>query len=146
MHRATVIRHIDALEERIGSKIFRRHAKGYSKTELGDELLSAARRVEEEIDRFVGRGRIESSKATGRFVVATQPPSAPTLIINAVRAFRRRQRNVAVHYLLCPKTPKLECGEADVYFLFGPKPQTPDYVVSPILGVPRRAIRAPSLL
>src|SRR6056297_3102237 len=33
VHHATVIRHIDALEERLGVKLFQRHARGYTTTE-----------------------------------------------------------------------------------------------------------------
>ena len=39
VHHATVIRHIDALEKRLGSKLFQRHARGYTPTEAGHELL-----------------------------------------------------------------------------------------------------------
>ena len=30
VHHATVIRHIDALEARLGTKLFQRHARGYA--------------------------------------------------------------------------------------------------------------------
>jgi len=35
VHHATVIRHIDALEARMGVKLFQRHARGYTATEAG---------------------------------------------------------------------------------------------------------------
>ena len=35
VHHATVIRHIDALEARLGVKLFQRHARGYTATEAG---------------------------------------------------------------------------------------------------------------
>ena len=35
VHHATVIRHIDALEARLGVKLFQRHARGYTPTEAG---------------------------------------------------------------------------------------------------------------
>ena len=35
VHHATVIRHIDALEGRLGVKLFQRHARGYTPTEAG---------------------------------------------------------------------------------------------------------------
>ena len=39
VHHATVIRHIDALEKRLGAKLFQRHARGYTPTEAGRDLL-----------------------------------------------------------------------------------------------------------
>ena len=38
VHHATVIRHIDALEGQLGVKLFQRHARGYTATEVGDDL------------------------------------------------------------------------------------------------------------
>ena len=38
VHHATVIRHIDALEGRLGVKLFQRHARGYTATEAGEDL------------------------------------------------------------------------------------------------------------
>ena len=35
VHHATVIRHIDALEGKLGVKLFQRHARGYTATEAG---------------------------------------------------------------------------------------------------------------
>ena len=46
VHHATVIRHIDALEKRLGTKLFQRHARGYTPTEAGRDLLSTAQRTE----------------------------------------------------------------------------------------------------
>ncbi len=42
VHRATVNRHIDALESALGAKLFQRHARGFTPTELGRELLRVA--------------------------------------------------------------------------------------------------------
>jgi DNA-binding transcriptional LysR family regulator len=42
VHHATVIRHIDALEAALGAKLFQRHARGYTATEAGQDLLSVA--------------------------------------------------------------------------------------------------------
>jgi len=42
VHHATVIRHIDAIEARLGVKLFQRHARGYTPTEAGLDLLRVA--------------------------------------------------------------------------------------------------------
>jgi len=49
VHHATVIRHIDALEKRLGAKLFQRHARGYTPTEAGRDLLLVAQTTEEQI-------------------------------------------------------------------------------------------------
>ena len=36
VHRATVMRHVDALEAAFGSKLFLRHSRGYTLTEAGE--------------------------------------------------------------------------------------------------------------
>ena len=41
VHHATVIRHIDALEQRLGVKLFQRHARGYTATQLEISLTPA---------------------------------------------------------------------------------------------------------
>jgi DNA-binding transcriptional LysR family regulator len=42
VHHATVIRHIDALEQRLGVILFQRHARGYTATEAGQDLMQVA--------------------------------------------------------------------------------------------------------
>ena len=39
VHHATVIRHIDSLEGKLGVKLFQRHARGYTPTDAGMDLL-----------------------------------------------------------------------------------------------------------
>ena len=46
VHHATVIRHIDGLEDRLGVKLFQRHAKGYTLTEAGRLLTDGAAETE----------------------------------------------------------------------------------------------------
>ena len=41
IHHATVMRHIDLLEAELGCPLFRRHARGYSMTDAGRDLLAS---------------------------------------------------------------------------------------------------------
>jgi DNA-binding transcriptional LysR family regulator len=47
IHRATVIRHNDALESALGAKLFQRHSRGYTATEVGEDLLRVAQATED---------------------------------------------------------------------------------------------------
>jgi len=56
VHHATVIRHIDALEQRLGVKLFQRHPRGYTATEAGEDLLRVAAATDDRSEeRRVGK-------------------------------------------------------------------------------------------
>src|SRR5210317_409282 len=55
VHHATVIRHIDALEQRLGVKLFQRHARGYTSTEAGQDLLQVAQATDDQFNQLAGR-------------------------------------------------------------------------------------------
>jgi DNA-binding transcriptional LysR family regulator len=63
-HRATVNRHIDVLEAEIDAKIFIRHARGYTLTEIGRDVLRVAQKTEELIDDLAGR--VQGGKTSHR--------------------------------------------------------------------------------
>ncbi|MEO0466146.1 MAG: LysR family transcriptional regulator [Pseudomonadota bacterium] len=131
VHRATVQRRIDVLEAELGGKVFLRHSRGYSTTDLGRQLLSAAGRIEEEIERFIGYSSIEGTKVDGELIIASTPPSYSPIIVASVKAFREIYSDASVRFLLVDQPPKLELGEAHIYFHFGKKLENPDYVLLP---------------
>lgn len=47
VHRATVNRHIEALESVLAAPLFLRHARGYTLTDAGREMPEVASRAEE---------------------------------------------------------------------------------------------------
>ena len=131
VHRATVLRHIEVLEAELGRKVFRRHSRGYSTTELGAQLLSSAEMIEQEVERFIGFSKIVTPNLEGEFIIASTPPGYSPTIIAAVKAFHDLYPGVSVKYNVVTTPPKLELGEAHVYFHFGPKLEVQDYVLLP---------------
>ena len=65
VHHATVIRHIDALEGRLGVKLFQRHARGYTATEAGRDLLQVASATAEQFGAEIMR-RLRNAQRGGR--------------------------------------------------------------------------------
>ena len=55
VHHATVIRHIVSLEARLGIKLFQRHARGYTPTEAGEDLLRVAQATEDQSSQLASR-------------------------------------------------------------------------------------------
>ena len=53
VHHATVIRHIDAIEKRLGVRLFQRHARGYTPTEAGTDLLRVAQATDDQLNQLM---------------------------------------------------------------------------------------------
>ena len=128
-HRATVNRHIDLLEDELGGRIFIRHARGYSLTELGEDLLRVAQKTEELVDDLAGRARGAKALIEGDIKLTTLEPFAG-LIMKPIAEFRARNPNCLVHVDASEDLARLEYGEAHIALRAGPMPDHPDYVVS----------------
>ncbi|RMB08078.1 LysR family transcriptional regulator [Eilatimonas milleporae] len=135
VHRATVTRHIDALEGALGAKLFQRHARGFSPTELGGALLRIADATDAQFGELVRLARGGMADMTGVLTVTSVDVLVP-LILPVVAAFQARHPRVKVHLVSSDRVLKLEYGEADVAFRIGPKPRHPDNVVLPAGRIP----------
>lgn len=129
LHRATVNRHIDLLEEELGARIFIRHARGYTLTELGEDVLRVSQKTEELIEDLVGRVRGEKAAIEGDIKV-TALPRFFSVLMEPIAEFRRRNPNCRVNAIASEQLEKLEYGDAHVALRIGQKPDHPDYVVT----------------
>lgn len=129
IHRATVNRHIDVLEDEIGARIFIRHARGYALTELGEDVLRVAQKTEELIDDLAGRVQGGRAKIEGEVKLTILAPFA-SLVMKPVADFRAQNPNCRVEIDASEDLARLEYGEAHIALRAGPKPDHPDYVVS----------------
>lgn len=128
VHHATVIRHIDALEEDLATKLFQRHARGYTPTEAGQELLRVAQITDDQFTQMTGRIRGQGSEMSGDLVV-TSLPGVARLIAPALTEFQRQNPGIIVRYLTGERLFRLEYGEAHVAIRTGSPPQEADNVV-----------------
>ena len=128
-HRATVNRHIDVLEEEMGARIFIRHARGYTLTELGEDVLRVAQKTEEIIEDLAGRVQGGKAALEGELKLTILAGFAE-LIMKPISDFRAENPNCIVNLDASENLAKLEYGEAHIALRAGPKPDHPDYVVS----------------
>ncbi len=128
VHRATVNRHIDALEEELGAPIFIRNLKGYTLTELGEELLKVARKTDELFDDLLGRAKGRDGSIEGEIKI-TVIPTFTNMLMQPIANFRARNPNCQVTIVSSEGLQRLEYGEAHIALRAGPKPEHPDYVV-----------------
>ncbi|MES0827873.1 LysR family transcriptional regulator [Ruegeria sp. SCP11] len=130
VHHATVIRHIDAIEARLGVKLFQRHARGYTPTEAGEDLLRVAQATEDQFNQLVGRMKGRGDDVAGELVVTSLASLAP-LVVPVLSEFQQLHPGVIVRYLTGDRLFRLEYGEAHVAIRAGSVPDQPDNVVQP---------------
>ena len=130
VHRATVNRHVDALEADLGTRLFLRHRSGYELTDTGKDFLEVASRAHNVLEDFAGRVRVQNSEVDGEVIVTTLFPLTG-LILPAVLDFRRRHPRTRVSVHTSNALSRLEKAEAHVALRAGAKPTHDDYVVQP---------------
>ena len=134
VHHATVIRHIDALEKRLGAKLFQRHARGYTPTEAGRDLLLVAQTTEEQFGQLVSRIKGQGETVAGELVV-TAITGIAGLLTPVLSAFQQAHPAVVIRFLTDMRLFRLDYGEAHVAIRAGGPPQEPDNVVQPLTTI-----------
>ena len=130
VHHATVIRHIDALEGKLGAKLFQRHARGYTATEAGQDLLAVASSTDDQFTQLAGRIKGRGDEVTGELIVTSLESLSP-LLIPVISRFQIEHSEVKVRLLSANRLLRLEYGEAHVAVRAGKLPEEPDNVVQP---------------
>ena len=128
VHHATVIRHIDALEEALGVRLFQRHARGYTPTEAGSDLLRVAQATDDQFSQLAGRIKGRGNDVSGELVV-TSLDGYSHMLVPVLAAFQREYPEIIVRYLTGTRLFRLEYGEAHVAIRGGAVPDQPDNVV-----------------
>jgi len=126
VHRVTVTRHVDLLETFFGRKLFLRHARGFTPTEFGLELLRVADTTDEQFDQLMRK----STELSGQLVV-TSVEAIAVRLVPVLNAFRETFPNVRTQLLSSDTVIDLKYGQAHIGFRVGQEPNDPDCVVSP---------------
>jgi DNA-binding transcriptional LysR family regulator len=122
---STVFRHLNALEERLGTKLFERLPSGYRPTESGERLLDAAERMETEaiaIDRELS-GR--DTRLSGKLLVTSSETLAFRILTAEIARFREMHPGIDVELTIDNRPLDLSRREADVA-LRATRPREPD--------------------
>jgi len=143
VHHATVIRHVDALEARLGVKLFQRHSRGYTPTEAGRDLMRVAAATDDQLTQLVGRLQGRRDGVSGELIVTTIN-GLSDLLTPALARFRERHPEVTIRYVTDSRLFRLEYGEAHVAIRAGARPEQPDNVVQPFLTMPGQLCAARS--
>ncbi|SFR09634.1 LysR family transcriptional regulator [Poseidonocella sedimentorum] len=132
VHHATVIRHVDALEGRLGVKLFQRHARGYTPTEAGLDLMRVAQTTDEQFGQLAGRIKGRGDSVSGELVV-TSVTRLSSLLAPVMHRFQLEHPEIILRYTTGNRLYRLEYGEAHVAIRAGQAPDEPDNVVQPFV-------------
>jgi transcriptional regulator, LysR family len=140
VHHATVIRHVDALEERLGTRLFQRHPRGYTPTEAGLQLLAVGQATEDQFSQLAARIAGAGAEISGELII-TSLPTMSGLVVPALARLMIEHPALKLRYLTDQRVFRLEYGEAHVAIRAGARPTEPDNVVQP-LGTNHMALYA----
>ena len=134
VHRSTVMRHIDMLEEHLGIVLFQRNDKGYIPTEAGLEVMRLGEVTNNHFSQLSTRLKSDAEILEGRLRVTVASELA-SLIMPTIREYQRLYPGMHVEIIGDLRKFKLEYGEADIAIRVGEKPTTPDNVVFPLTQI-----------
>ncbi|MEM8918002.1 MAG: LysR family transcriptional regulator [Pseudomonadota bacterium] len=134
VHRATIIRRIDALEKELEAKVFHRHSKGYTPTEIGLDLLKVARLTDDQFAQFLGRSKGSTTELSGDLIVTSTDMLTNTMM-PVIRRYQTEHPDVVVRYLVGPEIARLEYGDAHIAVRTGPSQFAPDNIALPFVTV-----------
>ena len=127
-NQSTVGRHIDALEEALGVKLFQRSVKGLSLTEEGQAVFEQSQHIQNSIVKI--QRIVQGGEATASGTVRLSLPEGlgQEVLIPALDSFYQLYPNVKLIFNVSATTANLTQGEADVAVrLF--RPEEPDLVI-----------------
>ncbi len=132
VHRATVTRHVDELEATLGAKLFQRHARGFTATELGLELLRVANATDDQFSQLIRQAKGQSEAFSGDLTITTLD-GMTRFLLPKIAEFSALHPDVIVKYISTNSLMKLEYGQAHIAFRAGTRPEDPDNVVRPFM-------------
>ena len=135
VHHSTVLRRIDALEKRLNTRLFHRHARGYRTTAAGEMLLKTARQTQEDFDQLLGQLEGADEQLTGTLVITTVSGLLP-LVSPFIAEFQLHNPEIHIDLVVDSRIFKLEHGEAHVSLRPGAQPKDSDYVVQLLETMP----------
>lgn len=134
VHRSTVMRHIDVLEEALGIVLFQRNDKGYIPTDAGLEIMKLGAVTENQFTQLVSK-LLDSELELKGTLRLTATNDVAYFIMHLISAFMNKYPKMKVDYIGDIRNFDLEYGEADIAIRTGAKPTTPDNIVLPLTTV-----------
>ncbi|TFH88562.1 LysR family transcriptional regulator [Billgrantia azerbaijanica] len=137
---ATLFRRLNAIERRLGVRLFERSRRGYAPTAAGEELAATGERIEAEVlgaeRRVVGR----DLRLSGTVRVTTTDTLLMGLLSPILADFRRAHPQIVLEVAVSNQLFNLSRRDADV--AIRPTASPPEYLVGRQVGIIAQAVYA----
>lgn len=114
IHHATILRRLNSFEARMGVVLFERSARGYTPTEVGEELASMALSIEKGVEDAYRKLESHDVRVSRTIRVATSDFIAQSLLPPVLKQFREEHDSIDLEILISPKVANLAQRDADV--------------------------------
>jgi len=131
VHHSTVLRRINALEQRLNTRLFHRHARGYRPTDAGQSLLQVATGISEQVDKLSGYLQGADQQISGSLVITTVTGLIDVLA-PWLAEFRQLYPQLRLEVIFDQRKLRLDYGEAHIALRPGTQPTEPDYIAQNI--------------
>lgn len=132
VNQTTVFRRLNAMEARLGARLFERLASGYQPTAAGESLLPSAERVEEEITAAELRLAGEDLRPSGTIRLTTTEDLMVAFLQPHFAAFRRQHPEIRLEVVVGNLLFDITRREADI--AIRPTNRPPEHLVGRNLG------------
>lgn len=130
MSHSTVARRIEALELRLGVKLFDRHRDGYQLTDAGSAMVAAAERVEREMLALERSLAGQDARLAGPVRVTCTDPYLAKLVLRGLSGLCEQHPGIELELDTAGKYLDLSKREADVAVrALGPNVSPPEHLI-----------------
>lgn len=123
VNQTTVLRRLDALEQRLGAPLFERQRSGLVLTMAGTTVASAADRMEQEALGMESALAAQKRTLCGSVRVTTSETLAARVVAPSLKEFRKEHPGVTVELIMSDERLDIARGDADVAVRANSRPE-----------------------
>lgn len=116
VNQTTVSRRISSLESHLGKKLFDRSTSGWILTPVGESILPAARRMQDETDTIKRSVLADSKELRGTLRITAVDVCIQRILLPALQAFSEQYPDIHIEFLASEVTFDIAVHEADMAF------------------------------
>lgn len=135
MNHATVLRHVNQLEQALGVKLFIRHQRGYRLTDAGQLMLTEMPDIQRHFTRLENRLSNVEGQISGNLKITTVVSAYSSYLYPGLKAFRDRYPQLRLQLIATDEIIALDQGAAHVSIRAGAKPNGPDLMVKKLTEI-----------